>query len=201
MKEVGITGGIGSGKSTVARIFEILGYRVYYADDRAKWLMHHSLEVVQGVKELFGAEAYDSEGNLNRKKIGEIVFNDNKKLASLNGIVHPATRQDFEEWLANTPADYKRRFLLKEAAILFEAGSYSDLESVITVYAPRNTRIERVCQRDDTTRESVLARMENQWPDAEKIRLADFTIFNDSRHLLIPQVLSAARYFEQKFKD
>jgi dephospho-CoA kinase len=197
MKKIGITGGIGSGKSTVCSIFQFLGFRVYVADDRAKWLMNTEARIIKGVKTLFGEKAYLPNGQLDRAFIGGIVFQDPDKLHKLNALVHPETVRDFADWFEKTPAEYDKPFVLKEAAILFESGTYKGSDGVITVYAPKSLRLQRVLARDKVSEADVLNRMERQWPDREKIRRADFTIFNDGKHSIIRQVLDAIRFFEE----
>ncbi len=188
--KVGITGGIGSGKSTVCKIFEVLGIPVYYADDRAKWLMHHQPDLVKGIKAAFGDKAYHADNTLNRPYIADIVFNNKEKLDELNALVHPAVFQDGIAWNeAHTDAPYT----LKEAAILFESGSIMTVDKVITVFAPKEIRIQRVRSRDNTTREAVEARMSKQMPEEEKIKRSDFVIYNDGEHSLIKQVLAVHR--------
>ncbi|MEL6133908.1 MAG: dephospho-CoA kinase, partial [Bacteroidota bacterium] len=191
MKNVGITGGIGSGKSLVGRIFVSLGYRLYEADSRAKILMIENPRIVEGVKGLFGAEAYLDDGTLNRAYIGKIVFNDQHKLQQLNAIVHPETGRDYLEWVAATPKDYDKSFVLKEAAILYESGAHKSTDAVLSIYAPQSLRIQRVADRDQTDTSAVKARMDKQWAEWEKYRRADFTIINDGIHLLLPQVKAA----------
>ncbi len=184
MLKVGITGGIGSGKTTVCKIFEMLGIPVYYADDRAKWLMTNAPEVKKAIIQLFGEKAYQDD-SLNRPYIAHIVFNDPDKLQELNGIVHPAVRKDGQDWhlsQKNVP------YTLKEAALIFESGSFKDLDKVITVFAPKEVRIERIIARDHISREAVEARIDKQMPEEEKIALADFVIYNDGRQSLIKQV-------------
>ncbi|MCB9235941.1 MAG: dephospho-CoA kinase [Bacteroidia bacterium] len=197
--QIGITGGIGSGKSTVARIFGGIGYRIYEADARARMLTQEDPEVIAEIKAAFGGEMYDAEGNLDRARLAGIVFKDPAQLQILNSIVHPATARDFTNWLAETPPDYAKKFVIKEAAILFETGGWKQSDGIITVYAPQSLRIERVMKRDQVTEAQVLDRMANQWPDAEKFRLADFVVYNDGIHPLIPQVMEAIRYFDEKF--
>lgn len=190
--KVGITGGIGSGKSTVARIFEALGYAVYRADDRAKWLMVNDPALIEGVKALFGKEAYDSEGRLNRKLIGGIVFKNPEILGKLNALVHPKTGQDFLDWVDEVVKNgYSKSFILKEAAILYESGAYKASDAVISVYAPKAIRIDRVVKRDGSSPQEVLDRMARQWPDSEKIRRSDYVIYNDGQHRLTYQVREA----------
>lgn len=197
MLNIGITGGIGSGKSTVGKIFSSLGYRLYHADARAKALMTDNPRVVQQVKDLFGEETYFDDGTLNRALLGKIVFQDSSKLAQLNAIVHPETARDYVEWVQETPADYGKTFVLKEAAILYESGASAYSDAVITVYAPTATRLSRVMNRDKVDRQTVLARMNKQWPEIKKVHQAEFMIINDGKHALIPQVLAAITYFNQ----
>ncbi|MCL4147872.1 UNVERIFIED_CONTAM: hypothetical protein GTU68_004724 [Idotea baltica] len=195
--KIGITGGIGSGKSRVASIFESLGYAVYLADDRAKLLMHTDPVVVASVTHVFGKEAYFPDGKLNRAYLGGIVFADPKKLQELNKIVHPATGKDFQNWVAAIPDKYGKQLVFKEAAILFESGAYLAADGVITVYAPKSIRIERVMNRDKVDEASVLARMDKQWPEMIKIQRADFVIVNDGKTLLAPQIRNAIQFFNQ----
>lgn len=190
MKQVGITGGIGSGKSTVARIFEAMGYAVYYADTGAKRLMVEDAILIDGVKKLLGEEAYLDDGALNRAFVGSQVFSDEKKLEALNSLVHPAVGRDYCRWVEDLGKSerYDKTFALKEAAILFESGSYRDTDFVISVYAPQAMRLARVMARDGATEASVLDRMSKQWPERKKMDLSDYVIYNDGVHMLIPQV-------------
>lgn len=188
---VGITGGIGSGKTTVARVFEALGYRIYYADLRAKLLMQEDPALRQGITELFGPEAYSAEAELNRTVIAEKAFHTPELLAKLNALVHPRTGADYLQWLADTPADYKLPFVLKEAAILYESGAWRGVGAVLSVYAPKQLRLARVLARDPLSREQTLQRMARQWPEAEKLRRADFVIYNDGSHPLLLQIREA----------
>ncbi|WP_031425723.1 dephospho-CoA kinase [Flavimarina sp. Hel_I_48] len=169
---VGLTGGIGSGKSTIARFFEEFGIPVYIADDEARRLMHTS-RLVEGVTAIFGTEAY-IDGNLNRSYIADIVFNDAAMLQRLNAIVHPAVAAHFETWSAAQDAPY----VLKEAAILFENGGYKTCDFTILVTAPVAIRLKRVIKRDGTDEKSIRARMDQQWEDEKKVPLADFVIEN-----------------------
>ncbi len=193
MLKVGITGGMGSGKTTVCNIFETLGIPVYYADDRAKYLMTNDEELRQKIKSIFGAEAYQKDWKLNRKYISDIAFHEPKKLKMLNDAVHPAVLKDSELWhnsQKNVP------YTLKEAALLFETGSYKKLDKLITVVAPLEVRIKRIMERDKTTKEAILARIANQWSDEEKLAQSDWVIYNDGNHGLIKQVLKI--HFELK---
>jgi dephospho-CoA kinase len=185
MLKVGLTGGIGSGKSTVARIFEILGIPVYYADDRARALMQEDPALVSAIKNLLGSSAYHPDGTIDRKYIASRVFKDTDLLKALEAIVHPAVGRDAEEWHHRQQAPYT----IREAALLFENGSYRQLDVMITVYAPKEIRIRRVMERDGISRELVLDRLGKQMLDEEKIKLADHTIYNDGQHSLIEQVM------------
>lgn len=190
MQHLGITGGIGSGKTTVCKIFETLGIPIYYADDRAKFLMSHDPNLIMGIIELFGQEAYLEPQVLNRAHIAQVAFNDKDKLTQLNALVHPAVARDGLEWQA---AQYDVPYTLKEAALLYESGSYRSLDKIIVVTAPLKLRIERVMARDGAKREEVEARIAKQMPESEKVNMADFVIYNDGEQALIPQVMSIHR--------
>ena len=199
--EVGLTGGIGSGKSTVARIFQTFGYAVYFSDDRAKAIQESDPEVVKAIRQHFGQDIYSSEGKLDRKRLASIVFSDPAKLKILTGIVHPAVYRDGDRWKKELEASgYPYSFCLREAAILFETGTYKKYKGMISIYAPKSIRIARVTRRDDTNRQHVLDRMANQLPDDFKVRHSDFVIYNDGRHMLIPQIQTAIEFFNAKFK-
>jgi dephospho-CoA kinase len=185
--KIGITGGIGSGKSTVCKIFAILGVPIYYADDRAKWLMEHNPDLVTGIKNLFGEDAYLADGVLNRPLIAAAAFNDPAKLNQLNGLVHPQVFEDGSAW--QREHDHFP-YTLREAALIFESGIYKHLDKVITVYAPLELRLQRVMARDNTTEEAVKARIARQLPDEEKVRQSQFVILNDGQKSLIPQVMA-----------
>ena len=181
---VGITGGMGSGKSTVSKVFEVLGIPVYYADDAAKRLMNENESLKEQLRKLFGEETYVN-GTLNRKYLSSIVFNNEEKLAMLNSIIHPVTLQDAENWMQQQKTPYA----IKEAALIFESGANKQLDYVIGVYAPAPLRIKRVMNRDHATRDEVKARMEKQIDESIKMRLCDYVITNDEQELVIPQVL------------
>ncbi|MBL0056995.1 MAG: dephospho-CoA kinase [Chitinophagaceae bacterium] len=185
MLRIGLTGGIGSGKSTVARVFELLGIPVYYADDRAKRLMNEDEELKKEIRSLFGEAAY-TDGNLNRKWLASVVFNDSEKLSRLNQVVHPATIRDAGNWMKMQTSPY----VIKEAALLFESGAQKDLDQVIGVFAPTPLRIQRVMKRDHVTREEVMARMNRQIEEDIKMRLCDHIITNNEQEMVIPQVIS-----------
>jgi len=194
MLKIGITGGIGAGKTTVCQIFELLNVPVYYADDRAKQLMTEDQELVQHITSLLGSKAYNQDGSLNRKYIATIVFNNKKKLAMLNALVHPAVTKDANKWFTQQK---NTSFALKEAALLFEAGSYKDLDKIIVVDAPAELRIERVMKRDNVSREEVEARIKKQMPQEEKVAKADFVIYNTPQHTLNQQVTTICNKLEQ----
>lgn len=181
----GITGGIGSGKTIVCKIFEFLGTPVYYADDEAKRLMHQNTKLRSEIQALFGNDAYLPDGTLNKAYLARLIFSDAGRREELNALVHPAVAADVEAWFnrQNTP------YALEEAALLFESGSYQKLDFLITVYAPVELRLSRVMQRDKTSRKEVEKRMKAQWPDQEKIKKADFVVRNDGKNALIPQIL------------
>ena len=186
MLKIGITGGMGSGKSTACKIFESLGIPVYYADNRAKWLMVNDISIVIGIKELFGEEAYHDDGSLNRQHIAQIAFNDKQKLSRLNALVHPAVGRDSSKW-RHEQTDFP--YTLQEAALMFESGSAAFLDKVITVYAPKEARIQRIIDRDETTVEAIEARMNKQMPEEQKLQLADYVIINDTLQSLKRQVV------------
>lgn len=173
MKQIGITGGIGSGKTTVANFFKTYNIPVYIADDEAKKLMHQS-PIKEELIELFGAKTYDSSGNLNRSFIAEQVFDNKERLEKLNAIVHPRVEKDYKEWVKNQDAPYT----LYEAAILFETGRYKNFDAVILVSAPLEERIKRLKKRDNSTEEEIKSRMKNQWTDEEKRKFATWEIKN-----------------------
>ena len=177
MKVIGLTGGMGSGKTTVAHFFEELGIPVYIADDEAKFLMNTSAEVKSKIIGLLGEKAYPN-GILDRKYVAAQVFNSAEKLEKLNGIVHPAVATDFEIWKSSQNSPY----VIYEAAILFEKGGYKNCEAVILVTAPYGERIKRIKNRDKSSEEDIEARMKNQWSDSKKRKFADFEIKNLNLH-------------------
>lgn len=184
MLRIGLTGGIGSGKTTVAKIFELLDVPVYYADEASKRLYHTDKSLIANIKSHFGEDVYTNE-QLNRSKLAAIVFNDPQKLELLNELVHPPTIRDAEEWMKQQTTPY----VIKEAALLFESGSSAGLDYIIGVRSPSHFRIKRVMERDKISREDVISRANRQIDEEIKMRLCDFVINNNEQELLIPQVL------------
>jgi dephospho-CoA kinase len=188
MLKVGLTGGIGSGKSFISDIFTHLGIPVYNSDDRAKYLMNYSEKIKKEIKKLFGNDSY-YDNQLKTKSIAAKVFNDSSLLFKLNQIVHPAVYSDFHAWCkkqnkVNTP------FVLKEAAILFESGAYKHMDKNILVTAPQKLRIERVMNRDGVSEDEVKIRIKNQSSAEELMPLADFILKNDDKELILPQIIN-----------
>ena len=181
---IGLTGGIGSGKSVVAKVFATLGIPVFNADDEAKRIMQTSPEIKTKLIEQFGLEIYNENG-LDKEKLASIVFNDPFQLQLLNAIVHPVTIQAAKDWAAKQTTPY----VIKEAALIFESGTADGLFKVIGVTAPLSLRTHRVMQRDGITKEQVDARMRNQISDTIKMRLCDYVIENNNQQMVIPQVL------------
>ena len=174
-KIIGLTGGIGSGKTTIAKHFASLGVPVYIADDEAKKLMDNP-EIIEKLQTVFGNEIIENE-KIDRKALAQIVFQNPKKLKKLNSIIHPAVKKHFTDWLS---AHKNHPIIIKEAAILFESGSYKDCGAIITVTSPLEERINRVMKRDNATRETILHRINNQWTDEQRISKSDYIITNIS---------------------
>ena len=185
MKCIGLTGGIGSGKTTVARIFSMLNVPVYNSDEAGRKITNKDPLVKSSIKEQFGADMFDNQDNLNREKLSAIVFNDSSALSKLNAIIHPAVAQDFKMWCAKQ----SNPFAIKETAILFEHGLDKQLDGVIVVEAPDELRIKRVMHRNGITEDAVRQRIQQQLPQDELISRADWVIHNNEEQLLIPQVL------------
>lgn len=184
MLKIGLTGGIGSGKTTVARVFELLDVPVYYADAVSKLLYQTDPDLMAAIKKHFGEDLY-IDGQLDRAKMAALVFNDPEKLELLNQLVHPPTLRDAEAWMKKQSAPY----VIKEAALIFESGSAAGLDYIIGVQAPRALRLKRVMDRDKVSREAVISRMDRQIDEDIKMRLCDFLIRNDEQELVIPQVM------------
>lgn len=185
MIKVGITGGIGSGKSTVCRVFRLLGIPVFEADSIARLIMNTAPPIREQLISSFSSSVYLPDQTINREFLAGIVFNDPALLEKLNSIVHPAVRKAFEEWYLIQQSPY----VLHEAAILFESGFYQLMDKCITVVANEDERIQRVMKRDNTTSELAKQRISNQWSDAKRIEMADFVISNNEDELIIPQII------------
>jgi dephospho-CoA kinase len=190
---IGLTGGMGSGKSVVAKVFETLGIPVYYADDAAKKLMNTDKDLKAAVIKNFGEESY-ANGELDRKYIASIVFNDKEKLGLLNSLTHPATISDAEEWIKQQTSPY----IIKEAALLFESGANKNLDFVIGIDAPLSLRIKRVMARDGISEEEIMKRINRQMDEKEKMKRCDFVIINDEQQLVIPQVMDLHHKFSKE---
>ena len=184
MLKVGLTGGIGSGKSLVAELFKLLGIPVLHADEIAKYLMEHDEGLKQGISHAFGQQVYEN-GRLNRPFLASLVFGDATKLETLNRLVHPATIAYSGKWAAQQDTPY----IIKEAAIFFESGSYKDMDKMIGVYAPYEVRLQRAMKRDKATEEEIRKRMDRQMNEEEKMSRCDYIIRNDESVSLIEQVL------------
>ena len=187
MLKIGITGGIGSGKTTVCRIFEILNIAIYYSDQRAKELMVSNPELKAKLRFTFGDAIFDSNGNLNSTLLAAIVFPDQQKLETLNSIVHPFVLDDFSDWCEKNS---KGKYVILESAIIFESGIDHLLDHVVIVDAPKEIRIQRIMERDKANKEEVIQRMGNQLSSEEKIKLSKLIVLNDGKQSLIDQVMS-----------
>ena len=186
---IALTGGIGSGKTTIAKLFETMGCLIYYSDEKAKEL-YYDTEIKKRVIQLLGSDAYSASGSLNSTFIAGIIFKDKTKLESLNAIIHPALEKDFEIFVKQQSPD---RIIIKESALIFETDSYKKFKTIILVTAPLEQKIKRVMQRNKMPRENVEKRMSAQWPDEQKIPLASYIISNDDTEAVIPQVISVLK--------
>lgn len=196
MLKVGITGGIGSGKSTVCRLFSVLGIPVYDADLNAKLIMNEDEKLVAAIKELIGEDAY-TNGVYNRRFVSSLIFSDRLLLEKLNAIVHPAVSEHFIAW---EQTQKEAPYVIKEAAIMFESGTYKMNDLNVLVYASKETRLRRVQQRDMLSKEDILKRMNNQMDEEEKRKYADHVIMNEEDSLLIPRVMHLHQLFLQGLK-
>lgn len=189
MLKIGLTGGLGSGKTTVSKIFASLGVPIFYADDIAKSIMNENQALRKEIINLFGKEAYTEK--LNRKHIADIVFKNAFKLEQLNALVHPLTIAAADKWMHGQTTAY----IIKEAALMFEAGAAANLDYIIGVYAPQNLRITRVMKRDNSTKEQALERINNQIDETIKMKLCDFVIVNDEQQAVLPQITGLHKKF------
>lgn len=188
MKKIGITGGIGSGKSTVCRIFETLEIPVYDADTQAKKIMITDMAVKSQIRELLGKEAYHRNGKLNKDYVSSKIFSNKSLLLGINQIVHPAVNNESLRWMEQHKHNKKSPYVIKEAALLIETGNYKALDKLIVVTCPEDIRIQRIMARDELTYEEVKRKIDSQMPEAEKLRFADFIIINDGILSIIQQV-------------
>ncbi len=195
MIKVGLTGGIGSGKTLVSEIFFRLGIPVFNADFEAKAILDTDKEVIQQITNNFGA--IYTENGIDREKLALIIFNDQVALKTINSIIHPKVREYFHSWIAKHA---NAKYVIEEAAILFESNAYKELDITINVHADELVRINRVIKRDKTTDESVKSRMNNQWSDKKRIELADFTIYNSGDKMVLPQVLEIHNQILKRIK-
>ena len=192
MLKIGITGGIGSGKTTVCKVFELLDIPIFYADTIAKSIMHTDPVLKKEILKTFGEKSYLSDGELNRPYISSIVFNNESELNKLNALVHPAVFRAFDKWLVkHSDAPY----IIKEAALLFETESYKMCDLSVLVISPEASRIRRVIARDGISHDEILLRMKRQLSDDQKLKLADHILINDESRLLIPQILALHQQF------
>ncbi len=192
MLKVGITGGIGSGKSIISKVFSSLGVGIYDADTRAKWLMSNDEKLKAGIISNFGEQAYTNNGELNRAYLGSVVFSDPEKTKTINSLVHPRVGSDFENWIKNQSGNY----IVKEAALLIESGSYKQLDKLILVTAPIDLRIKRVLKRDpQRTEETVRSIMDKQMKEEDMIPFADFVIDNSGSKAILKELLELHKTF------
>ncbi|SMB81937.1 dephospho-CoA kinase [Hymenobacter roseosalivarius DSM 11622] len=198
MLRIGITGGIGSGKSIVCRLFQLLGAPVYDSDYRAKWIMANELRLRAELLATFGPQTFSEAGQLDRAYLARVAFSDPAQLARLNALVHPHVGRDFEAWAAEQQ-QAGHPYLLKEAALLYESGAYRQLDRIITVFAPQAVRQARVLRRDPhRTAADILAIVGKQMSEEEKVQRADYVVYNDDQQLLIPQVLALDTLYRQQ---
>jgi dephospho-CoA kinase len=197
MQKIGITGGIGSGKSIVCEVFKLLGVPVFHADIVARELQNNDNQIRSNLIHLFGAYIYTSDGTLDRKKLADLIFNDKELIGKVNQIIHPVVRENFFYWAQKYAG---KDYILYEAAILFESGYYKDLDLNIIIVANEDIRIKRVMQRDNATMDEVRQRINNQMQDQEKVRMADYILENNERKLLIPQIIELDKVFKEHGK-
>lgn len=198
MLKVGITGGIGSGKSTVCNLLKNLGVPVFTSDTVGRFLLNNDSELKKQIKLRFDSDMYTANGELDRERMAQLVFNNPEELKKLNSLVHPRVKAEFDSWCfknANKP------YVVKEAAILFETGLHKELDKIVTVFCPKSIRIERIIKRDNTSREAIEKRMLNQYTDEERNDLADFIIMNDGKEDILPQVMELHEIFLNEKKN
>lgn len=186
MLKVGITGGMGSGKSTVCNILKNLGVPIFTSDDVGKYLLDNDDYLKDEIKRTFDSDMYTSTGRLDRERMAKLVFNNPDELQRINAIVHPRVKAEFDSWCKKNE---KKPYVVKEAAILFETGKHKEMDKMVTVFCPKEERINRIIKRDEATKEDIEKRMMHQYSDAERNALADFIIINDGKEDLLPQVM------------
>jgi len=186
MIKVGITGGIGSGKTIICKVIETMGYPVYYADEKAKFLINTNKNIISALKNKFGDDIYSSVNLLNKERLAQLIFNHPENLQFVNQLVHPEVINDFLSWSEKQ----KSTIVFQEAALIIEAEVYKKLDYTISVIAPEEIRINRVIERDNTSREDVINRMKNQVTDEIRTEISDFIIYNDDKQLILPQILN-----------
>ncbi len=185
MLKIGLTGGMGSGKTTVSRVFRNLGIPIFNSDLVAREIVNTNSKAIASVKNFFGNQIYKDDG-LDRKALADIVFNHPDKLKKLNNIVHPLVAIEFEKWCNEHQSV---PYIIKESAILFESGAHQDLDRIIVVYSQKEERIRRIIKRDGLSREEIVSRMKSQWDDGTRNKLGDFIIINDDIETILPQVM------------
>jgi dephospho-CoA kinase len=182
--KLGVTGGIGSGKTSVCKVFNVLGIPVFYSDDEARKVMDSEIDIIETVKRIAGKDVYSS-GSLDRAELARLIFNNRKLLKMINEVVHPVVFERFKTWQKSSSSPY----VIMEAAILFESGAIKLVDRIVTILAPEEERIERIVRRNNLTREQVLDRIRNQMPDEEKTALSDWVIHNSEHDMIIPEIL------------
>lgn len=189
MIKVGLTGGIGSGKSTIARAFEVLGTPVYYADARSKHLTVTDQRIISGLKEIIGPDVYFADGSLDKKRMAAAIFSNKEQLAKVNALIHPIVAADFEQW-AREQAKRGIKYVVHEAAILIENGSYRNFDMILLATAPEQVRVTRTAIRDSATPEQILARIRNQMPDEQKLPYATHVLTTDDHQPVLKHIIS-----------
>lgn len=195
MLSIGITGGIGSGKSTVCKVFSVLGIPVFQADLVARKLQNEDPLIIEGLKEIFGNDIYNIEGQLDRRRVADLIFNNKELLSEINHLIHPAVHLTFEQWKSNNK---NVPYVVYEAAVLYETGRFRFFDYTVLVVTDESERIARIRKRDLSSEESIRQRMKNQMKDAEKMKLADFIIENNDNQMIIPQILKLDTIFKAR---
>lgn len=189
MIKLGITGGIGSGKSTITQMFRIIGVPVYVSDERSKYLSQTNSEIIAGLKQILGDDIYDEMGHLDRKRMASVIFADKEKLQKVNALIHPIVNRDFIEWTEEQKSKGVP-YVVNEAAIMIESGSHKLMDKLLVVTAPVEQRVERVMKRDGVGEQQVKSRINNQMSDKEKVEIADYVIVTDDHHFIMPEILA-----------